>query len=165
VSNTDTSSTQQRLRALICGGWRTAIFSIYACWNGASFLADEKGQHHWRKIVTDQIVFKASLLNHLKLDEAAFQQYIDTIRTYRDKFVAHFDSENNMAIPKFDTAKNAVWFYHAHIVRQEAKPGDLAGLGVQLDEGYELSEKEAKMVFSNAGKANEVQHPELSGNR
>lgn len=115
-------------------------------------LADEKGQHHWRKIVTDRTVFKANLLNHLQLNEAALQQYIDTMRTYRDKFVAHLDSDLTMSVPKLDVAKRAVWFYHAHIVRQEATPEDLAGLGVKLDEGYALSEDEARRVFSSAGR-------------
>jgi hypothetical protein len=69
-----------------------------------------QGQHHWRKIVTDGIVFKASLLNHLELDEANFQQYVDTMRTYRNKFVAHLDSDRTMNIPKLDVAKRAVWF-------------------------------------------------------
>jgi hypothetical protein len=113
-------------------------------------VSNTKGQHHWRKIVTDGIVFKASLLNHLELDEANFQQYVDTMRTYRNKFVAHLDSDRTMNIPKLDVAKRAVWFYHAHIVRQEANPRDLAGLAVELDEGYELSEDEAKRGFSNA---------------
>ena len=61
-------------------------------------MSNTKGQHHWRKIVTDGIVFKASLLNHLELDEANFQQYVDTMRTYRNKFVAHLDSDRTMNV-------------------------------------------------------------------
>ena len=112
-------------------------------------FADRKGQYHWRRIVTerDQVGFNRGLLDNLGLDETAFQSYIDTMRTYRDKFVAHLDSENNMTVPALDAAKKAVWFYHSHVVNCEAAPGDLAGLGLKLDEGYEKSEEEAKIVF------------------
>ena len=71
-------------------------------------LADKDEQHHWKRIVTNPIGFKISLLDDLKLDEAEFKEYINVMRAYRDRFVAHLDSENIMKIPKLDVAKKAV---------------------------------------------------------
>jgi len=58
-------------------------------------FADKKEKHHWRKVVSDPARFEAGLLRHLGLDEVAFQREIDTIRKYRDKFVAHLDLERS----------------------------------------------------------------------
>jgi hypothetical protein len=72
------------------------------------------------------------------------------MRHYRDSFIAHLDSDRTMAIPNLDVAKKSVWFYHAHILSQEAKARDLAGLALDLDSGYRLSEDEARVVFQAA---------------
>jgi hypothetical protein len=110
-------------------------------------FADESGKHYWGKVVTDAAGFKATLLRHLGLDEGQFQKKIDSMRKYRDKFVAHLDADRRTDLPTLDVAKMAVWFYHAHIVNHEAKPADLAGLPVELDVGYKQCEREAKTVY------------------
>lgn len=110
-------------------------------------FADEKAKHHWRKIVTDPATFNQALLTRLEIDDAAFQEEINVMRQYRDKFLAHLDSERVMNVPMLDRAKQSVWFYHAHIVNQEAKDGDLAGLPMELDIGYAMSEVEANSVY------------------
>jgi hypothetical protein len=69
------------------------------------------------------------------------------MRKYRDKFLAHLDSENVMQIPVLDVAKKAVWFYHSYIVQHEAQPGDLDGLPVELDHGYAQCEEEARAIY------------------
>jgi hypothetical protein len=132
--------------------WRVANSnSIDICvleW--CKLFADEKGKHYWGKVVSDPACFKMDLLRHLGLDEAAFQKEIGVMRHYRDKFLAHLDSDRTMNIPKLDVPKTAVWFYHARIVSVEAKAGDLTDLAVGLDTGYRKSEDEAKAVFQKA---------------
>ncbi len=77
------------------------------------------------------------------------------MRHYRDKFVAHLDSEREMNIPGFDVPKKCVWFYHAHVVCHEAKVGDLEGLALELDSRYAICEAEAKAVFEAGDKLHE----------
>lgn len=110
-------------------------------------FADPKGKHHWRKVVSDPANFETQLLNHLGIDEAAFQKEIEVIRQYRDKFLAHLDADEVMNIPALDIAKKAVWFYHAYVVQHEAQRGDLAGLPVELDAGYAQCEDEARAIY------------------
>jgi hypothetical protein len=119
-------------------------------------FADRKGAHHWGKIVTDPPTFKTGLLVYLGVDETTFQKEINRMLHYRDKFVAHLDSDHIMNIPSFDVAKKAVWFYHAHVVRHEAKAGDLAGLPVQLGPGHGMAEAEARAVFQLAASQKRV---------
>jgi hypothetical protein len=85
------------------------------------------------------------------LDEEAFIKEIDIIRKYRDKWVAHLDSDRAGVYPTLDVAKKAVWFYYAHIVCHEAEPTDLAGLPEELDAGYKQCEDEAKAVYQRSG--------------
>jgi hypothetical protein len=96
-------------------------------------------------------------MKHLSTDETSFKTYIDNIRRYRNRFVAHLDSDREMSVPTLDAAKNAVWFYHSYVVTHEAKVGDLAGLAVELDGGYAISENEARTVFAMAAKGGRPQ--------
>ncbi len=113
-------------------------------------FADKKGKHYWEKIVCNTADFKTGLLAFLGLDEGAFQKEIEKMRKYRDEFVAHLDSAYMAYPPRFVVPKNAVWFYHAHIFNREAKPGDLAGLQVELDALYRQCEVEANAVYQRA---------------
>ena len=112
-------------------------------------FGDSKGKHHWSKVVSDATSFENELLNHLGIDQAAFQQEIETMRRYRDKFLAHLDSDEVMHIPVLDMAKRAVWFYYAHVVQREAKLGELAELPVGLDEAYAKYEDEAQAIYQH----------------
>jgi hypothetical protein len=91
-------------------------------------FADPKAKHHWNKIVSDPAKFKAELLRHLGIDEAAFDKEVELMRRYRDKFLAHLDSDETMNIPGLDIAKLSVWFYFDYVVRNEAQPEEL-GVG------------------------------------
>lgn len=62
-------------------------------------FADRKAVHHWRKIVFDPVKFEGDLLARLTLTADEFQQFLDKIRFYRDKFIAHLDEHNTMDIP------------------------------------------------------------------
>jgi hypothetical protein len=112
-------------------------------------FADPKGKHHWSKIVSDPVKFEALLMNDLGVDETAFQKEIGVMRQYRDKFLAHLDSDEVMNIPALDIAKKAVWFYHAYVVQHEAQPADLAGLPNELDAGYAQCEDEARLIYEH----------------
>lgn len=82
-------------------------------------FADSADKHHWSRVVDDPNAFKIWLLTQLALDEAAYSDYVTSVRRYRDKFVAHLDSGNVMEIPALDIAERAVFFYHQHLTTQE----------------------------------------------
>jgi hypothetical protein len=113
-------------------------------------LGDERGRHYWGAIVADPSAFQSALLDHLEMDEPALREYIRGMRHYRDKFVAHLDSDRAMVPPLLDVAKKSVWFYHAHIVEREASQGDLNGLILDLTAFYRSREIVARSVFRKA---------------
>lgn len=112
-------------------------------------FADPDAKHHWRRIVSDPGRFNNELLSYLGIDEAAFQKEIESMRRYRDKFLAHLDSDEVMNIPVLDIPKKSVWFYHAYLVQHEAQAGDLDGLPANLDAGYVQCEKKAQAIYEH----------------
>lgn len=82
-------------------------------------FADQKAQHHWRKTVGDQLAFLAQLLQELHMTQNAFDAYIQRLRFYRDKFIAHLDEENRMAFPELDAAVRSAQLLHQHFLANE----------------------------------------------
>jgi hypothetical protein len=59
-----------------------------------------------------------------------------------------------MDISHLNVAQAAVWFYYGHIVAQDARPGDFAGVPANTVKkfalGYEQSVREVRAVFLRA---------------
>ena len=79
--------------------------------------------------------------------EAGFQGQIAVMRRYRDKFLAHLDSDYVMNIPALDIPKNATWFHYAHVLNNEAGRGDMAGFPKDIDRAYRETEHEAEGIY------------------
>jgi hypothetical protein len=62
-------------------------------------LGDDKDKHFWRNVVADPTAFEASLLVNLGMTESEFADFAKKMRRYRDKFVAHLDSEATIDTP------------------------------------------------------------------
>jgi hypothetical protein len=86
--------------------------------------------------------------HHLGLTADELVSYIDEMRRYRDKFLAHLDNLAVMDIPFLDRAKSAVEFYHSQIVRYEASASDLAGLPTDLADYYRHCFDEARAIYA-----------------
>jgi hypothetical protein len=110
-------------------------------------FADKNGKHNWEKIVGDPAGFKAELLEHLGLDEAGFAKEIEVMLRYRDKFLAHLDSDEVMNIPGLDIAKRSAWFYYSYLVANETKEGDFGGFDPELDTLFRRFEREAEAAY------------------
>lgn len=89
-------------------------------------FADSKEKHHWSNIVSDRAAFEEKLLKEYKISKEHLEEQIEIMRRYRDKFVAHLDSDMTMNIPELDTAKSCVWFYLRYIIDFEAETNDLS---------------------------------------
>ena len=111
-------------------------------------FADKKGKHSWEKIVTAPNAFKAALLCHLELDDAAFAAVVESMVCYRDKFLAHLDSDYVMNIPKLDTPLKVVEFYYSWVIEREAMQGELASFDPELGVLYRAFEKEAETAYA-----------------
>lgn len=113
-------------------------------------FGDKKGQHYWGQIVSNTTKFESELLVYTNIDGCAFENFHLEMRKYRDKFVAHLDSERELFIPKHDLAGASVEFYHGYVIANEAQTGDLFQLPDSTEKlrlGYEQCEDEAARVY------------------
>ena len=78
-------------------------------------LFDTNAHQGWRKVVADKEAFERNLLLDLGLTSEEFAGVVQEMRRYRDKFVAHLDSDEVADIPHLEVAKRAVQFYHQRV--------------------------------------------------
>ncbi len=101
--------------------WRTVDnnFLDMCVLEWCKLFADTNGKHHWEKIITDREKFLTTLFAELGCDQGQFENYIDAMKTYRDKFLAHLDHENTMNIPYLDKARKSVIHLYNYILAHE----------------------------------------------
>lgn len=98
-------------------------------------FGDKNGKHHWRKVVKNS-EFEADMLEYLNETAGQFRSYIDEMRQYRDKFLAHLDDDHIMNIPRMELAKGSVKFLYDYLFDAEASADDLTGLPKDLAAYY-----------------------------
>lgn len=96
------------------------------------------------EIVADQVRFETELFQ--SVNQVEFQKLLQKC----NKFVAHLDEEKKGHIPHMYVAEASVRFYHKYISDNEAQPGDLAGLPVDLSDYHRECEKEAEAIFNTS---------------
>jgi hypothetical protein len=109
-------------------------------------FGDRKAKHYWGKIVSNQD-FEADMLKKLDETPDQFEAYIDEMRVYRDKFLAHLDDDLVMYPPKMNRAKVATEFLYDYLVWYEASVGDLATFPPDLTVYYNQRFDEASSMF------------------
>jgi hypothetical protein len=108
------------------------------------------GEHGWRLVVANPAAYEDGLLAELDMTVVEFGDLVETMRHYRDKFVAHLDADRTMSVPELSKARASVWFYHKHVVALEAAGGDLACLPDTADKmelGYKQCVDEARKIY------------------
>lgn len=116
-------------------------------------------QHDWRKVVTDPATFGPALLAHIGMTQPEFADYVKAVRTYRDKFVAHLDSERRMTPPDMGPMWASILYYYAHVLDHEmsAAEADKAKAGLRasnlptdIGDYYRERFNEARAIYSKA---------------
>jgi len=126
--------------------WRTVNgnFLDMCVLEWCKLFGDKKSEYYWKNVSHDVESFETELLLRVCLREEEFKNQINTIREYRDKWVAHLDTERSGFFPELEAAKQAVWFYYERLVQQEP---DLSGLPVEIDSGYKRCIDEAEAIY------------------
>ena len=83
-----------------------------------------RGKHYWRKIISDPTSFYSGMLHELNIEEANLDALINEMRKYRDKFVAHLDSDEKMYIPSNLTLAQKSVAYLYDYIRANEDEGD-----------------------------------------
>lgn len=112
-------------------------------------FAENTGRHSWRRVVADADEFEVALLNTVRLTPEQFDEVIQEVRTYRDRFIAHLDNELTMHIPTLDPLLEATRFYFSQVINSEMSQPERLQVGLtDLDEYYQQCHDEASLVFT-----------------
>jgi hypothetical protein len=78
----------------------------------------------WRKMLpaADHESLERALLVAMGVDQAAYDELIEIARRYRDKFLAHLDSDRTMLIPHMEAALRGARFLYDRIWSREIDP-------------------------------------------
>jgi hypothetical protein len=129
--------------------WKRANgnFMDIATLEWCKLFADRRGFHSWRKVVSDPVAFEAELLAHLGTTAADFDTYIDSVRAYRDKFVAHLDDDPKAKYPVLDVAIASTKFLYTYLLAHEDGGNYFEGLPRNLQSGYQVAFAQAAKAY------------------
>jgi hypothetical protein len=88
-------------------------------------FTDGGGRHHWRKVVVDQVAFRAELYSAVRMTRRQFRNSAERVTTYRNKFVAHLDDERVMNIPRMRLVRQSTACLYDHLLHEDAGRGFL----------------------------------------
>ncbi|MFZ1037522.1 MAG: hypothetical protein ACLPSL_04545 [Smithella sp.] len=86
-------------------------------------FADPRGKHYWKKVISNLSVFSQGLLQELGISEQELCAYINEVRDYRDKFVAHLDQDEVMTPPVLEVIKNSTSCLYDFLLNHEDEGG------------------------------------------
>jgi hypothetical protein len=126
-------------------------------------LGDDRAQHGWRKILSEPYRFQSSLLATLELNEDGWAGLVGHVRRYRDKFLAHLDSDLVMHIPQLDDALKAASIYYRWIFEHELDPIHRGDIPASLTAFYDGRLAEGAAVYRRARATNHAPDDEETG--
>lgn len=128
--------------------WRTVDgnFIDICVLEWCKLFADTQGKHYWKKVVRDKDLFFTDLLKELACTDDQFTKYINEMRSYRDKFLAHLDDENIMNIPRLDKAEKSIIHLYRYLLTHEKEENCFSD-APNIEEYFSNNSAEAKTIM------------------
>lgn len=107
-------------------------------------FADGRGEHHWHRVIDsdEHDRFQADLHQTLSVTPDDFAKLVESVKRYRDKFVAHLDEERIMRPPNLEPAKKSIVFLYGRLV-EDATPA-------RLDQVFAQALQKAQTAYDDA---------------
>ncbi len=109
-------------------------------------FGDHNDKHHWKKVTEEPDSFKEEMLKHEAITEDDLISCRKSFKTYRDKFLAHLDSEEKMQIPELDIALSVVKYYYSYVAKELGASG-LLNLPQDLEAYYQKCFSDSEAYF------------------
>ena len=110
-------------------------------------FADTHGKHFWSKVVTQKQDFNRGLLKTLDATQADFEAYVQEVKTYRDKFIAHLDDDEIMQIPLLGFMRKSVSYLYDYILANEDDGNVFSDAPTNSGNHYSKYFKEGKAAY------------------
>jgi hypothetical protein len=83
------------------------------------------------------------------MSEDQLNGYVLEMRAYRDKYVAHLDSDERFHIPQLDIAKRSVVYLYDYLLAREDQGGFYVDAPRDASRFYKDALKEGQAVYRN----------------
>jgi hypothetical protein len=108
----------------------------------------KRDEHYWEKVITDRASFFDGLIKLLSLSKDEFEAYVQEVRSYRDKFIAHLDSEKVMNIPKqLLIVQQSASYLYDYLLANEDEGNFFPDTPASASSFYNRSLKEGESVY------------------
>ena len=111
-------------------------------------FGEKNGNQSWENVITENDVFKKDLLITLNITEDEFSLYINQMRKYRDKFIAHLDSDKVADIPNLQIALESAIHFYNYLLANEEENDCFIDAPIEASIYFRLMELEAQIVYS-----------------
>lgn len=112
-------------------------------------FGDKHGKHYWRKAISKHDTFFRKLLRTSGVTELELNGHIQEMRTYRNKFVAHLDSDEVMHIPDLTLTLKSVSFLYDYLLANEGQPEFFADATKPASAFYKTYLEEGKKAYES----------------
>jgi hypothetical protein len=112
-------------------------------------FGEKKGNQSWENVITENDVFKKDLLKTLNITEDEFSLYINQMRKYRDKFIAHLDSDKVADIPNLQIALESAIHFYNYLLANEEENDCFIDAPIEASIYYSSMQLEAQIVYSD----------------
>lgn len=129
--------------------WRTvnANFLDICVLEWCKLFGDARGKHYWGKVITNPQQFKAGLSQELGLSEVELDAYVAKTRKYRDRFIAHLDSDLVMQIPELNVVLKSVSYLYDYLRNNEDESNALGRFQQSASSYFDSSSRQARSVY------------------
>ena len=111
-------------------------------------FGEKRGKHHWRKVIEDEAAFLSGLLVALHMSAAEFNDYIESMKFYRDKYVAHLDDQLGGNYPFLEPGKQAVSYLYDYMLEHEDKSDFFPDATQTAAEFYGIRKEEGEEAYA-----------------
>lgn len=104
--------------------WRVIYGNLIdiAVQDWCKIFGSNKEQTHWKKLVKDESKFRNGLLTALEIDRPTWNNYCETMMSYRNQRVAHHDFDATPEkYPDLDLALRSSYFYYGYLNKELGK--------------------------------------------
>lgn len=113
-------------------------------------FGDKNEHQYWGKVVSNPANFESALYKFVGMSKEEFATQIAVVRKYRDKFLAHLDSDRRMVPPRLDEMWVAALFYFREVLKNEMTPDEAKKVRLDLPDYYEECFTEARAFYAAA---------------
>jgi len=108
---------------------------------------------HWKQVSNDVDGFREELLAHLRMGQKEWVEYRETVKTYRDKDVAHIQVRPLSHVPDMSIALKATNFYYKKVLEELKQYSEYKGWPADLGEYHKCSFEQSIRIAEAASSA------------